>query len=188
MGPTTYVEKYQRDVNTLQGNYQALLAPFAANSDHDHAAALLGQVLAAREIVPKVFLGLVGEGGVYRTCTVHQVQAYPQHPAGPSHWDGQNLNFLGDVMLGNHISVRLFLQTAFNILAPFTVPTIAHTDALLAAGVGQDGLLPFAAGAANTELVSTWHMMQVPHAYVRLVLNRELTTPLELWAQLGGAI
>ena len=58
-------------------------------------------------------------------------------------------------MPGNHISVGLFPQTVFDIVGPFTVSTKAQTDASLAAGVGQDVILPFAAGAANTEVVST---------------------------------
>ena len=51
-GPTTYLEKYHRDTDALQGNYQALLAPYAANSGNDHNA-LIARLITSSELVPR---------------------------------------------------------------------------------------------------------------------------------------
>lgn len=186
-GPINYLEKFQRAPDALHGNYQALLAPYASNSGNDHAT-LLTRLVTSSELVPKVFLALVDEGGgSYRTRTLHRIRLYPQHPVVPSHWDGRGLTFMGDVLPGNFVSIGLFPDTAFDVVGPVTVPTIPQADASLAGNAGQDVLLPFANGAANTENISVRHVVRVPHAYVPLVMQRNLS-PRELWTQLGGAI
>lgn len=56
LGPTTYLlEKYLRDTDALQGNYQALLAPYAANSGNDHNV-LMARLIMSSELVPKIFV------------------------------------------------------------------------------------------------------------------------------------
>jgi hypothetical protein len=174
-GPTTYRQLYQGLQDALGGDYTPLYVPYDAN-DGRTPAELRDRLLGLSEVVPKVFLALVVEAdGTYRTRTLHRVQRYQSHPITTSAWDGKVFAFCGDVHPGNHIEMVEF------------VPTIAQTTALLAAHPLQGYILPLAVGAQDTEQLDGRYFVQVPQAYLPMLLTRRLT-PWELWEQVVMAI
>jgi len=186
-GPITYLQLYQGNQDALGGDYAPLYAPYEANSVRTPAE-LLGRLLALSEIVPKVFITLViDDDGAYRTRTLHRVQRYQSHPVTASVWDGRVFAFDGDVHPGNHIDLVEFPADPFGVVGPTVVPAIAQTTALLAAHPNQGHILPLAVGAQDTEEVDSRYFVQVPHAYLPLLLTRRLT-PRELWEQVVMAI
>ena len=113
---------------------------------------------------------------------------YEAHPIEPSEWDGAGFVFRGDVMPGNHIPMVQFPEEAFDRTEEQRVPTIAAMDGLIGALPPNEHLIPAPQdGAADTELVRTRMVIQVPHAYVRLVLKFQ-GTPKQYWTELAGAI
>jgi hypothetical protein len=144
--------------------------------------------LALSEVVPKAFLSLVIEDdGTYRTRTLHRVQRYQTHPVTTSVWDGKVFAFSGDVHPGNHIELVEFPADPFALVGPSVVPTVEQTTALLAAHPHQGHILPLAAGAQDTETLDSRFLVQIPQAYLPMLLTRQLT-PRELWEQVVMAI
>ena len=186
-GPTTYLQLYQGRQDALGGDYAPLYVPYDVNSGKTPAE-LLDRLLAISDVVPKAFLALVvDDDGAYRTRTLHRVQRYPSHPVTTSVWDGKVFAFNGDVHPGNHIDLVEFPADAFSLVGPVVVPTIAQTTALLAAHPNQGHILPMAVGAQDTEQLDSRCFVQIPQAYLPLLLNRRLT-PRELWEQVALAI
>ena len=181
-GPTTYLQLYQGLQDALGGEYGPLYAPYAVDARSTHQE-LRDRLLSLSEVVPKAFLVLATDtDNVHRTRTIHRVQCYPSHPVLASPWDGKVLAFVGDLLPGNFIDMVEFPEASFALTGEVTIPTTANTTALLAAHPNQGHLLPMAAGTVDTDQVNCRYFIQVPQAYLPLLLNRRLT-PRELWEQ-----
>ena len=186
-GPTTYLQHYQDLQDALGGEYGPLFAPYAANTQRT-APELRDRLLGLSDVVPKAFLVLLcDDDGVLRTRTLHRVQQYRSHPVSASVWDGRIFAFVGDVLPGNHVDLVEFPANSFDLAGEVTVPTVAHTTALLAAHPNQGHLLPMATGMQDTEQWDCRYLVQVPKAYLPLVLTRRLT-PRELWEQVASTM
>ena len=186
-GPTTYLQWYQSQQDALGGNYAQLYAPYEATSVKTPDE-LRDRLLSLSDVVPKVFLTLVlDDDGAYRTRTLHRVQRYQPHPVTPSAWDDRVFAFCGDVHPGNYIEMVEFPADPFALTGNTVLPTVAHTTAVLAAHPHQGHILPLAAGAQDTEQLTSRYCVQVPHAYIPLLLTRRLT-PRELWEQVVATI
>ena len=81
-----------------------------------------------------------------------------------------------------------FPANAFDATEQQRVPTIAAMDGLLAALPPNEHLIP-APGidTADTEMVRSRNAIQVPYAYVSMVLTKRFK-PREAWLEIAGAI
>jgi len=187
-GPTTtYLQLYRDRQDALGGEYAPLYVPYVVNARRTPQE-LRDRLLSLSEVVPKAFLALVvDDDGVCRTRTLHRVQRYQSHPVTTSIWDGRAFAFCGDVLPGNHIDMVEFPADPFALVGESVLPTVTHTTALLAAHPHQGHILPLPAGAQDTEQLNARYFVQIPQAYLPLLLTRRLT-PRELWEQVVQAI
>ena len=95
--------------------------------------------------------------------------------------------FLKDTLPGGFIKTARLPADPFELTMATTVPTIGDDAAQLAANPAVHVLPPYHTGAANTEDLVTRVLVQVPQAYLPLVLKASLT-PREAWEQLGVSI
>jgi hypothetical protein len=182
----TYSTKYRQDDDALHGNYTGFY------DRHEIARAatgvsLLRRLIGESELVPKVFLFATTVSGVVRIDALHRVAAYRPHPFRASPWDGHNYAFVKDVVAGSFVKTVELPADPFEMTTPQLAPTIGDIAAQLAAHPDEPVIPPLAAGAANSEDVTTRRMIQVPLAYVPLVLL-ESFTPRRAWDELAGAI
>lgn len=185
--PDTYFTKYSASVDALSGDYAQLHTRHAV-SQATTPADLLDRLAVASELIPKVFLvEVMLPDGNLAVTTVFRVTKFVPHPIQASFWDDKIFGFMGDVEVNNFINIVELTEELLEVTAEGTVHTVGTVDAAIQAQPGQTALDFLATGAANTEKVQSRYMVQVPHAYIPLVLN-QLLSPIEAWATLGGAI
>ena len=143
--------------------------------------------VSTSNVIPKAYLCLVERGGKPRIEAVHRPFRYSAHPLETTQWDGEVFVFLGDLMRGNAIVTRRLPPEAFEITNEQTAPNLAAMDPLLQSLNSDHDHIPAPEeGTADTRAVITRNMIQVPHKYVPLVLNKSFT-PKQLWIELAGA-
>ena len=195
----SYARFYLEADDALRGRYAPLYTSHLTDSGENHDD-LLARLVGAADVVPKAFLCLVREGTTLRVLLLHRIARYAAHPTTSSAWDNRVFAFASDVMPGNYIEMAELPDNAFDVtVRQQRVPTIAHADALLlaaAAAAAASGpnnrtaiLQPPADGddGPDSEEIATRYLVQVPPAYVHLVVGRKLT-PREVWEELVGAI
>lgn len=186
---TTYQGLFAAKGDVLCGTYDTLMELYRTGEGTLTGEALMEHVLAASQDVPKVFVALTRGTAVddYYITAFHRPTGYTRDPVRTSGWDGNVYAFHGDVLPGNFINMLQVPANAFQPCPGQRVPTVAQTTALAASGTAGTLLPALPAGAPDSEKWTTRYCIQVPHAYVPLVLARNLT-PLQAWSELGGAI
>lgn len=187
--PTTYQSWFASKGDALRGEYGALLDLYRTGEDTLSGDELRAHVLAASQAVPKVFLALTRGPTTddYRVTAFHRPTEYTRDPVRTATWDGQVFAFEGDVMPGNYVNLVPVPPHAFDPCQGQRIPTLAQTTAL-AISLTTEVLIPAQpVGTPDTEKWTTRYCVQVPYAYVPLVLKRDLT-PRQAWIELGGAI
>ena len=117
---------------------------------------------------------------------IHRVTRYRPHPIHTSPWDDNVYAFEGNVLPGNFINMVLLPDISFEVTPGQRVPTMTHVPPTLAASTAAT-VGPFRDVDPDTELLRVWRMVQVPPAYVRLVMRQEFS-PRRAWEELAGAI
>ena len=180
----TYREMYLQTTDVLGGDYRHLYDRVNAVAPGE----AYKLALTASDIIPKVYLCMTMVAGKPTISAVHRPSSYESHPVETSQWDGKHYCFTGDLLTGNHISMYEFPESVFEETDNQLVPTMAAMDGLLAALPPNETLIPAPApGAPDTELVSSKHIIQVPHSYIGLVLTKRFR-PKDAWNELAGAI
>ena len=179
---TRYSDLYRDLPDVLQGTYAGYLAPFGPESQ-DANAELRDRVLEASGHVPKIYAILQTEPEL-QISFIHRPTIFAPSFAGVTQWDGGTFAFLGDVGVGNQLTVVEFPTGnpgAFGRCVPVTVPTTANMSALWAAAAGVDMLGPYAVNAADTELIRARYAVPIPKPYVEFCLVRGTFTPRTFW-------
>lgn len=182
--PTTLAELYQQMPDVYNGMYLGLLTQYSGTVATT-SEELIALTCRFPTTAPNVFL-YVDSVGVIKT--VSQIHAYESVIGQPGPWDQTCFAFSSDVV--HHQVGHVILPDAnfFRTVVDISVPTVATMEgALTALAAGTLFCGPYAAGDADTELISSRRAVPVPHAYVPLIYNRELT-PLQAWLQLGTQI
>ena len=182
---STYLAKYSNEEDILNGEYASLYDRYNMGTQ---AQVLSSLAIKSSAVIPKVYLYLSKVNGKPVIAAFHRPSVYEAHPITITEWDGEAFCFRGDVMPGNHIPMFKFPDQAFERTELQRVPTMAATDGLVGAMPRNVHYIPAPAdGAADTELIRTRMVIQVPHAYIHIVLKLQ-ASPRQYWQELAGAI
>ena len=126
--PTTHKEKHGAEADVLNGAHGPHMNLCKTEAGSVTGAELHAHVLSAGLQAPKVYLGLIQEGGKHKIRAVHRPTICARDPITPSTWDGRSFAFVGDVLPGDFINLVDFPSDAFTACDPQRVPTLAQAQ------------------------------------------------------------
>ena len=184
--PRTFREYFATMPDEYDGRYAGLLEAVSPDLAVGPPNAFPYAVhLFPFDSVPSVWVHQ--DRGTGNLCTFIFPHVFPIHSGLPrTQWDGAVIAFASDILFGQIGSVGIG-QRMFGRTEEVRVPTMATMLAQLDAAPDAPLLGPYLEEAADTEVIRTRFSMTVPHAYVPLLLFRNLS-PRDAWMQVGEAV